>query len=141
MAWKKSSPELIERFGAALPDDAAVQRRQMFGYPAAFVGGNFWVGLHEERVVVRLPDGLHERFAALAGAKSFDPMGGRPMKGWFVVPAEITGSAAKLRALLGATLAEVVRLPKKAPKPKKAPEPKKATPAKRAGAPKARPRR
>ena len=34
--------------------DAA--RKKMFGYPAAFVGGNMATGLFADRWVVRLPD-------------------------------------------------------------------------------------
>ncbi|MBM3503710.1 MAG: TfoX/Sxy family protein [Alphaproteobacteria bacterium] len=55
MQWKKSSPALIARFAAALPDDPKIQRRSMFGYPCSFVNGNFFTGLHQENVVVRLP--------------------------------------------------------------------------------------
>ncbi len=37
--WKKSSEELVERFKGALPKDAAIEPKSMFGYPAAFVRG------------------------------------------------------------------------------------------------------
>ena len=40
MAWKKAPAALIDLFGASLPDDPRIERRQMFGYPAAFVNGN-----------------------------------------------------------------------------------------------------
>ncbi len=53
--WKKSSPELVAAFDAALPLFPAVERRQMFGYPCAFVNGNMAVGLHEDRLIARLP--------------------------------------------------------------------------------------
>lgn len=58
MAWKKSSPELVDAFVAALPNGRRVERRQMFEYPAVFVNGNMFAGLHQEDVVVRLPDEL-----------------------------------------------------------------------------------
>ena len=35
--WQPSSPELIACFDACLPHAAGVERRQMFGYPCAFV--------------------------------------------------------------------------------------------------------
>lgn len=44
MAWKKSSPESVERFVGALPTDAAGGRRKMFGDVACFVNGTFWKG-------------------------------------------------------------------------------------------------
>ena len=53
--WKKVPAELAARFDAALPVVADVQRRKMFGCPAAFVNGNLFAGLHENRLMVRLP--------------------------------------------------------------------------------------
>ncbi|MCU0964682.1 MAG: TfoX/Sxy family protein [Burkholderiaceae bacterium] len=53
--WKKVPAELAARFDAALPVVADVQRRTMFGCPAAFVNGNLFAGLHEDRLMVRLP--------------------------------------------------------------------------------------
>ena len=67
-----------------MPDHPDLEPKKMFGYQASFVKGNFFMGLHEDNVVVRLPDGLHEKFPELSGSPPFDPMGGRPMKGWFV---------------------------------------------------------
>jgi TfoX/Sxy family transcriptional regulator of competence genes len=54
--WGKSPPALIEAFLAALPQDPRVERRQMFGYPCAFVNGHMAVGLHENRLIARVPD-------------------------------------------------------------------------------------
>ena len=54
--WEKVTPELATRFLAALPDAANVERRQMFGCPCAFVNGNMFAGLHEDRLIVRLPE-------------------------------------------------------------------------------------
>jgi TfoX/Sxy family transcriptional regulator of competence genes len=63
MKHVKSPPELVEHFGRILARFPEVERRQMFGYPAAFVGGNMVTGLHEARWVVRL--GAMKAFAAL----------------------------------------------------------------------------
>ena len=156
-SFAKSPAELTRRFTALLPVHPDVEPRKMFGYACAFVRGNFWIGLHEANVVVRLPDGLHERVAALRGAPGFDPMGGRPMRGWFVVPPAVVANDGALRALCAETLALALTLPPKAAKgakparapAKKAPA-KKATakkatakkaPAKKATAKKAKPRR
>ena len=86
----------------------------MFGYPAAFVGGNFFAGLHEENVVMRLPSPLREKLSDMAAARAFDPMGnGKGMKDWFVVPPSVTGDAKKLSALLDKALPLVSSLPAK----------------------------
>jgi hypothetical protein len=54
-------------------------------YPGSFVHGNMFVGLHEDRFVLRLGE-EHVAEARRAGARAFEPMPGRPMKGWYVVP-------------------------------------------------------
>jgi len=46
--WRKSPDDLIALFYAALPEDPRVERRKMFGYPCAFVGGNLFSGLHAD---------------------------------------------------------------------------------------------
>lgn len=85
-AFTKSPPELVERFGAILDRSPDAERKKMFGYPAAFVGGNMATGLFREHWVVRLPDAEVED-AKAAGAEAFEPMPGRPMKGFVIVPA------------------------------------------------------
>ena len=88
MAWQKSSPELVERFSRVVGRFPDVTQRKMFGYPAGFVGGNMVTSLFEESWVVRLePDGLEE--ARATGGTAFDPMGGRPMKGYVTLPPEV----------------------------------------------------
>ena len=52
-AWKKVPAELARRFEAALPEAEGVERRQMFGCPCAFVNGNMFAGLHEDRLILR----------------------------------------------------------------------------------------
>lgn len=117
--WQQAPAELTRRFTALLPAHPDVQPRKMFGYACAFVRGNFWTGLFEDKVVVRLPDGLHERFPRLAGASPFDPMGGRPMKGWYVVPADVVADDGALDRLLRETFAAVLLLPGKTAAKKK----------------------
>jgi hypothetical protein len=84
-SFTKSPPELVERFGTVMDRYPDVQRKKMFGYPAAFVGGNMATGLFAEHWVVRLPD-AEIADAKAAGAGSFEPMPGRPMKAFVVIP-------------------------------------------------------
>jgi len=87
-SWAKSSPELVERFGRVLDHFPEVERRKMFGYPAAFVGGNMVTGLHQESWVVRL--GADEQAAAMTdGASTFEPMAGKPMKNFVALPESV----------------------------------------------------
>jgi len=85
--FEKPSAALEARFAAALPDDGALEHKRMFGYPAVFVHGHYFAGLVDQRVVVKLPDGLHERLPALRDAEGFDPMGsGRAIGGTTIGP-------------------------------------------------------
>lgn len=116
--WKKPEPALVDRFYAALPDHPAAERKKMFGYPACFVNGNFFAGMHNDSYVVRLPGGLREKFAALASAEVFDPMGtGKGMKDWWLIPAQVSDSEAALTELLAGTFDEVINLPPRSQRP------------------------
>ena len=79
-SFSKSPPELVERFATVLAGYPDAKQKPMFGFPAAFVGGNMATSLFRDRWVVRLPEPEIEA-AKAAGAESFEPMPGRPMKG------------------------------------------------------------
>ena len=67
--WKKSPPELIAAFDAALAGESQAERRQMFGYPCAFVNGHMAVGLHEYRVIARVPEEADKRPCVILGRR------------------------------------------------------------------------
>src|SRR5947199_10148982 len=85
MARQRSPRERGSACARRVPATRAGAPRTTFGYPAAFVGGNMFAGLHEDRFVLRLGD---EDLAAAKrlGAKDFEPMPGRAMKGWIILP-------------------------------------------------------
>ena len=58
----------------------------MFGYPAAFVAGNLFMGLHQEALILRLSEKDRTSFLKMEGASVFEPMAGRPMREYVVVP-------------------------------------------------------
>lgn len=110
--WRKSPPALIAAFDAAFPGPPA-ERRQMFGYPAGFVSGHMFTGLFQEDWFVRL--GEPDRFALLEmeGARPFEPMSGRPMKDYVVLPPEVVGDRKSLATWLGKALKHAAGLPPK----------------------------
>jgi TfoX/Sxy family transcriptional regulator of competence genes len=69
----------------------------MFGYPCAFVNGNMFTGLHEHRMVVRLPEEQREALLRVPGATRFEPMKGRVMREYVVVPDRVLASKRSLR--------------------------------------------
>ena len=118
--FTKSPPELIERFGRILDRHPEAARKQMFGYPAAFVGGNMATGLFADRWIVRV-SGEELPEAAGRGAEPFEPMPGRPMKGFVAVPADDVVDDARIDEWVGRGLATAAAMPAKEPKARKQP--------------------
>jgi TfoX/Sxy family transcriptional regulator of competence genes len=111
MVWKKSPPALIDTFDAVVPGPPA-ERRQMFGYPAAFVNGNLFASLFSDTLVLRLgPDGTAELLEL--GGRPFEPMAGRPMRGYAVVPDSLLRDEPVLAARVRDALAFARSLPAK----------------------------
>jgi hypothetical protein len=110
--FSKAPPELVERFGAVMDGYPDAVRKKMFGYPAAFVGGNMATGLFADDWVVRLPDAEIEA-ARAAGAVSFEPMPGRPMKAFVVIPATDVADDATIRRWVERGLAHAASMPSK----------------------------
>jgi TfoX/Sxy family transcriptional regulator of competence genes len=121
MHWKKAPASLVTLFDEVAPRAAPAERRTMFGYPAVFVNGNMFAGLHEDRLVLRLPDDARAEFLALPGAVPFEPMPGRPMKEYVVAPAGLLGDPDGLRGWLDRSLRYAISLPPKTAKAKKGP--------------------
>ena len=71
-AWN----ELVERFSAVLERHPEAVRKQMFGYPAAFMGGNMATGLFADRWIVRLAGDELANAAARDGRDDVGSRGG-----------------------------------------------------------------
>ena len=112
-AFEKSPPELVARFEAAAARHPGAQRRQMFGYPALFVGGNLATGLFADRWMIRLGDTDLETLLAEPGAAPFSPMAGRTMRGYATLPPDIVADDAALDAWLVRAVAHAGSLPPK----------------------------
>jgi len=112
MKWRKSPDELIRLFDEVLPDDARVERRKMFGYPAAFTNGNLFCGLHQENLVLRLDEATRAELTK-TGAKPFEPMPGRAMKEYVVAPASLLANRTALKKRIVQSLEYVASLPAK----------------------------
>ncbi len=111
MAWRKSPPDLIALFEDAVPRGRGIERRSMFGYPAAFANGHLVAGLHQESFVVRLP--AAERARADHRARPFEPMAGRRMREYVVVPDCVLAERRTLDAWLAGSVRDVRTLPPK----------------------------
>ena len=110
--FSKSPPELVERFATVLDGYPDATRKKMFGYPAAFVGGNMATGLFADRWVVRLPDAEIDG-AKRDGAGSFEPVPGKPMKSFVLIPEADVADDAAIRRWVERGLAHAASMPAK----------------------------
>ena len=111
MAWQKAPEWLVARFDEVLPP-AGVQRRVMFGYPAAFVNGNMAYGLFQESLVMRVGEQDLVELRNL-GAAAFSPMPGRTMKGWVTVPDAVVKDVRALKRWILRALTHAANEPPK----------------------------
>jgi len=118
-SWAKAPPEVVERFTQLAATLDGVEVRKMFGYPAAFAGGNMAFGVFEDRIMLRLPEA--ERTALLAeGWQQFEPMPGRPMREYLTLPADIAADPDQARPWMRKSADYARTLPAKAAKGNKA---------------------
>jgi TfoX/Sxy family transcriptional regulator of competence genes len=111
--WKSAPAELVRRFERALAAFPRAELRRMFGYPAAFVNGNMMAGLFQESLMVRLSAGDRAKIRDESGAKPFEPVPGRVMREYVIVPVAIVKSEPELRKWLGNAFAYADSLPAK----------------------------
>ena|SRR5579864_8508634 len=119
-SFRSAPPELValfEKVMVAFPD---AQLKKTFGFPAAYVNGQMFTGLHNESMILKLPPEDLKSFLAFDGAHAFEPMPGRPMREFAVVPPSLLNSEPELVEWLRKAFAYVGSLPPKPPKkPKK----------------------
>ncbi len=115
MKWRPAPAELIRIFEDALKSLPEAEPRKMFGYPCSFINGQMFAGLHQENMILRLPEEARSRFLDLEEAKPFEPMPGRVMGEYVVVPRSVLNSAIELKKWLGVALTYAKSLPPKPP--------------------------
>jgi TfoX/Sxy family transcriptional regulator of competence genes len=116
--WEKPAEELAVKFYEALPKDEQVERKKMFGYPCAFVNGNMAVGMFGQDIFVRFDEAERNDRIKSARARPFEPMPGRPMKEYIVLPRTVVEDPAALKLALGQSVNYVHSLPPKEKKKK-----------------------
>ena len=125
-AFKPVPAELAHSFEASLPDDELVQRRKMFGCPCAFVNGNMFAGLHEDRMVLRLSPEEREQSLKERRAQPCEIMG-RTMREYVLLPDPMDRKASEVAHWIARSFAYARELPPKLPKAKKSSVTRKAS--------------
>ncbi len=119
MEWKKAPVELVE-FITDKMKNSNCDYKKMFGYPAYFINGNMFVGVHGDKLFLRLPDDdIANLTKNCKDVAFFEPMPGRPMKGYVVLPKSMYSDDRLFGELLEKSKRYVSSLPaKKSKKPK-----------------------
>jgi TfoX/Sxy family transcriptional regulator of competence genes len=125
MKLAKSPAWLVGLFDALQPEVGG-ERKQMFGYPCAFESGHLFTGLFADSLFVRLAETDRARLLKMKGATPFEPMKGRPMREYAVLPPSMLEDEEAVKAWMQLALVNARTLP-----PKKA---KRASAAKRESA-------
>jgi TfoX/Sxy family transcriptional regulator of competence genes len=122
MKWRKPPEELVEYFNEVMPDGPQpVESRPMFGAPCCWTGGNMFAAVHQESMIVRLSPEDRAALLAEPGAALFEPMEGRPMREYVVIPPRIRDDRDAVGVWLRRALAYTASLPPKAKKPRQRP--------------------
>lgn len=111
MKLPKPESDAISLFETLLAREPRLVSRKMFGQPAAFLNGNLCLGVFGPDLFVRLSEKERARVSRVAGSRNLEPMPGRPMRDYWILP------AAALRARGGGTdwVAKAVEVTAKLP--------------------------
>lgn len=93
----KSPDELVALFDAAMRAFPDIEQRKVFGYPCGFVNGYMTVGLYSDEFFVRLPPEEQGVLLKEPGGGFLEPMPGRPMRDYVVVPVSLRKKKAQLK--------------------------------------------
>jgi TfoX/Sxy family transcriptional regulator of competence genes len=83
------SPETMDWFREFVAGWPQVESRPMFGQVAGFVNGQMTGGTFGTEVNLRLSEAERHEFVEKYQARTFEPMEGRPMKEYVVVPTAV----------------------------------------------------
>jgi TfoX N-terminal domain len=137
--FEKSPPELVTRFDELAELVPEATRRPMFGYPSCVLNGNMFMSLFQDDLVLRLGPGDRETLISKHGGTPFEPMPGRQMKDYVVVPPAMV-STKRVEPWVERSIEFARSLPPKAKKAAKANKAPSATKAKTAAKPAAKKR-
>lgn len=85
---EKPTDKALDLFEAGLVDDPRVERKKMFGTPAAFVNGHLFYGVFTHGIVARVGASRRDELCAEPGIEPFGPMPERPWKEYIHIDAE-----------------------------------------------------
>lgn len=103
----------IDLFKSLVPNDSEVTIRPMFGNISAFVNGNMFFGVFGNDLFVRLSAGDQIELLKKQGAANLEPMKGKPMKDYIILPRAWKDDSQTLRVWISKSLEWTSKLPPK----------------------------
>ncbi len=113
MKIPRPDEDFKEFFKSILPEDPRVTVRPMFGNVSAFVNGNMFLGLYGNDLFLRLSDEDRRELLKKKGASLFEPMKGKPMKEYILIPRAWTNQQETVRSWVSRSLDWTSKLPLK----------------------------
>ena len=116
----EGSPDAIAaRFAEIMARYPDAPVRKTFGSPCAYVNGHMATGLMGASWFVRLDEKAQIELLSVPGSAPFEPMPGRPMRGYIVLAPSLVDDEAALLRWIDRCLAFAAALPPKERKPAK----------------------
>ena len=109
----RSSKESEAFLRSVLPEKGEIAVRPMFGNLAGFVGGKMFAGLYGDELFVRLSEEDRAELLKVDGASIFEPMAGRQMREYVVLPKSWKAHPAKVKQWVARSLEWSSQLPAK----------------------------
>jgi hypothetical protein len=113
MEMPKADTETVRLFASLVPPDPGVVVKKVFGHPAAFAHGNMFFGVFGSQIWVRLPENDRTDLLKIQGARPFEPMPGRPMREYVVLPETVLATPVVASRWVGRALHHGNSLPSK----------------------------
>jgi len=118
MAWRKSDAALSALFGASIPPDPRIEKRAMFGCPAALVDGKLFGCVHQESFVLKFSEQDRAALRDEFDAHGYEFTSGRGIRDFVAMPDDILSDRDALRDWIARSIAYVAAKPKKSSRPR-----------------------
>ncbi len=109
----KADVAVSARFESLIRREPGLEMRPMFGQPAAFLSGHLCVGVFGSDLFFRLGPEDRETASRIPGARAFEPMPGRAMREYVVLPESELKDKDRSRVWLERAVRFARTLPKK----------------------------
>jgi hypothetical protein len=113
MEMPKASDRAVADFEALRPGGANVLTKKVFGHPAAFVNGHMFFGVFGDHLFLRFSPKDLALADGIPGFVVFEPMPGRAMREYRVVPPSLRANRAQAAPWVTRSLAHAAGLPEK----------------------------